>query len=76
MECYIGFIIFSMKAISSAFKPYLAYNCWSISATDLLQSISDFSVKSCRGISSNVAFEMFFCILLKDNRALKVFVFM
>ncbi len=45
----MGLIFSSIKATSSADKPYLAYSCRSISATDRDQSISLAAVKSWRG---------------------------
>lgn len=46
---YIGFIIFSINAISSSVRLYFLYSCASISGTLLLQSISLDGVKSWRG---------------------------
>lgn len=42
----MGLTFSSTNAISSVSRPYLAYNCWSISEIDFVQSMSDALVKS------------------------------
>src|SRR6185312_3799348 len=50
----IGLTLASMKAISSESRPYLAYNCWSISGIGLDQSMSEVLVKFCAGTNFHV----------------------
>ena len=45
----IGFIILSINATSSSLKSYFLYNCWSISAMDFVQFMSELGVKSWTG---------------------------
>lgn len=56
---YIGFIIDSIKDITSSDRPYFVQSCWSISETLFPQSMSDLSVKSCNGTNRKLLREIF-----------------